>query len=188
MGASGWEYYAPYQADISMAFQKLCESVYPEVAQQFPTLTERIAQLEDELKHLDSLYPQSQTDAHQAELQESHEDELFYSLKRLRALPEPRTIQEKIYELHIICEPDGTGTILDMRGIASEPGYFEIAPLSEEDLIDLFGTTQPTREMIEIKKIKRAIFEHQRSQMGSYIVVFTNGEPSEIYFVGFSGD
>ena len=188
MGASGWEYYAPYQADIRMAFQKLCESVYPEVAQRFPTRIERIAQLEDDIQHLDSLYPESQTDAHQAELRESHEDELLYSLKRLRALPEPKTIHEKIYELPIICEPEGTGTILDMRGIASEPGYFEIAPLSEEGLMDLFGTIQPTREMLEIEKTKRAIFAHQQSQMGSYIVVFASGKPSEIYFLGISGD
>lgn len=188
MGASSWEYYVPYQADISVALQKLCESVYLEVAQKYPTRIERIAQLEDDIKHLDGLYPHSQTDAHQAELRESHADDLLYSLKRLRALPEPTTIQEKIYELHIICEPDGTGTILDMRGIANEPSYFEIAPLSEKKLVDILGTSQPTRELIEIKKIKRAIIEHQRSQMGSYIIVYKNGQPDEIYFVGFSGD
>ena len=30
MGASSWEYYVPYQPDISVALQKLCESGYRE--------------------------------------------------------------------------------------------------------------------------------------------------------------
>ena len=95
MGASSWEYYVPYQADIRAALQKLCESVYPEVAQKYPTRIERIAQLEDDIKHLAGVYPQSQIDAHQAELRESHADDLLYSLKRLRALPDQLSFRQR---------------------------------------------------------------------------------------------
>jgi len=186
MGASGWEYYVPYEADISVAFQRLCESVYLEVAKWFPTRTEQIARLENDLQRLDTLYPQSRYDAHQAELRESHESEIVLALKRLRSLPEPKTAQERIHELRLICGTDGTGTILDMRGVSGKPDYFEVAPLTNEALVEFFGTAQPTREIVEANK--RAIFDCQRSQMGSYVILYANGQPSEIYLVGFSGD
>jgi hypothetical protein len=60
MGASEWGYYALYEDDINSAFQKLCAFVYREVAKNFPTRTEQIAELEYDLQCLDNLYPQAQ--------------------------------------------------------------------------------------------------------------------------------
>jgi hypothetical protein len=186
MGASGWEYYVPYEADMSIAFQKLRESIYPEVAKEYPTRVEQIADLENELQRLDSMYPLSKQDFDQAERRQSHEDYIVDRLKRLRSLPEPVTIQERIKELRLICGEDGTGTILDMKQISAKPGYSEVAPLTNQELVNLFGTVQPTRDMIEANK--RTIFGLRPSQMGSYVILYANDEPSEIYFVGFSGD
>jgi len=186
MGASTWEYYVPYEANINAAFLKLCEAVYPEVAKWHPARSEQIAQLENELQRLDALYPHSKQDPHQAEIRESHEEDIVNALERLRTLPEPRTTQERIIELRLICGVDGTGTILDMKGVSTKPGYFEIAPLPNEELISLFNTVQPTKSMIEINKHR--LFSLWKIQMGNYIILYTGDQPSEIYFAGSSGD
>ena len=44
---------------------------------------------------------------------------------------------------------DGTRSILDIESIADEPDFGVAAPLDEGKLEALFGTTQPTHEMIE---------------------------------------
>jgi hypothetical protein len=43
----------------------------------------------------------------------------------------------------------GTRSILDITRIADEPDYSAACPLSSGDLMELLGTTQPTRDLIE---------------------------------------
>jgi hypothetical protein len=49
----------------------------------------------------------------------------------------------------------------------------------------LFGTDQPTHEMIEQSD---ELFEGIERAQGIYIVVYKDGRPDEIFFAGYSCD
>jgi hypothetical protein len=114
----------------------------------------------------------------------------------------PHLPATSIVEVVRACDASGTGSILDMIGIADEPrppGFcledaFEsgvdpmfsmVAPLASEQLIDLFGTERPSRAMIETND---AYYELIDRGLGLYIVAYEGDEPSEIFFAGYSFD
>jgi hypothetical protein len=82
-------------------------------------------------------------------------------------------------------DADGTRSILDMERISDEPDYGAVTPMSDDDLVEMFGTTKPTREMIESNE---ELFEALERGQGVYIVAYRDGTPSEIFFAGYSFD
>ena len=82
-------------------------------------------------------------------------------------------------------DADGTRSILDMERISAEPDYGAVTPLSDEALIDLFGTTKPTREMLESSD---ELFESLERGQGVYVVAYQDDKPSELFFAGYSFD
>jgi hypothetical protein len=82
-------------------------------------------------------------------------------------------------------DADGTRSILDMERVSDDPDYGAVTPVSEEDLVDLFGTSKPTREMIESNE---DLFEALERGQGVYIVAYRDDKPSEIFFAGYSFD
>jgi hypothetical protein len=90
----------------------------------------------------------------------------------------------------------GTRSVLDMAGgISTTPRDGCVSPLSRERLIKLFGTTTPTRELVERSLRPRAwvergtwLPEHIDRGRGIYVVVYRNGEPAECFFAGYSFD
>jgi hypothetical protein len=93
----------------------------------------------------------------------------------------PPTIEEAVANM----EADGTGSILDMMHVSDEADFCSVCPLAKEELIRLFGTDKPTREMIEAKS---EFYEDIERGQGVYIVVYQNERPSEIFFGGYSFD
>lgn len=91
------------------------------------------------------------------------------------------SIEEAIEE----ADADGTRSILDMERLSDEPDYGAITPLSDDDLVNLFGTATPTREMIESND---NLFEAIDRGQGVYIVAYQDGKPSAIFFAGYSFD
>jgi hypothetical protein len=91
------------------------------------------------------------------------------------------SIEEAIEE----ADADGTRSILDMMTVADEPDFNAVSPLPPEDLMELFGTDKPTREMIEVND---ELFEALERGQGVYVVVYKDGRPSEIFFAGYSFD
>ncbi len=79
----------------------------------------------------------------------------------------------------------GTRSILDMTRISARPDFGAVAPLDEDELMDLFGTVKPTRAHIEANE---AIFDQIERGQGMYVVVYENDEPSQVYFAGYSYD
>jgi hypothetical protein len=79
---------------------------------------------------------------------------------------------------------DGTRSILDLERVATEPKFGAVAPLPAAVLLDLYGTTRPTREMVEQGADSESI---ERGQ-GIYIVCYQEGQPTEIFFAGLSCD
>jgi hypothetical protein len=80
---------------------------------------------------------------------------------------------------------DGTRSILDMVSISDTTDYQVVSPLNELKLIELFGTTHPSRAQVETSD---TLFEILERGKGVYLVVYEEGQPSEIFFAGYSFD
>jgi hypothetical protein len=114
-------------------------------------------------------------------------------------------------------DADGTRSILDIFRVSDSPcpmsrenrsfllsqGNYQILeeifntafPLPSEQLLALFGTQQPTHDMIE-----SVIFDNTGSEASDifwesidrgtarYIIVFANNQPNEVFFIGYSFD
>ena len=80
---------------------------------------------------------------------------------------------------------DGTRSILDLDHVSDFPEYFAIAPLDDKVLLDLYGTTMPTHEMVEQEM--DFLDDVERGQ-GVYIVLYRDGQPDEIFIAGYSFD
>jgi hypothetical protein len=175
MGASSWNYFVPYQSDISKALKELREEVFQrgEYYQRPPYWKEMT--FEDFLPPI-------------PDLTKEEKEEYLIDFQKLQALPEPISI-ETLIEWNA---EDGTHSIIDITEISPTPSFGTAAPLSDEELTGFFGTEKPSREMIERKKEKLDIYLQQElgryQGEATYIIVYKDSEPYEIYFIGYSGD
>ncbi len=80
---------------------------------------------------------------------------------------------------------DGTRSILDIEKVADEPDFGVAAPLDDEALQEFYGTTQPTRKMIEQDK---SFTEDLERGHCVYTFAYKDGKPDEIFFAGYSFD
>ena len=99
--------------------------------------------------------------------------------------PAPGAKHRTIAEALEATETEGTRSILDLDRIADTPGHFRVTPLDPATLEEHFGTTKPTLEMVEENT---DFFEDIERGEGIYIVLYDNGEPSELFFAGYSFD
>lgn len=121
--------------------------------------------------------------------------------------PKPGPQHASIDEAREAAAEDGTRSILDIDAIVHHPrpprdeppdamelaafleraegSVCKAAPLAEDDLRKLFGTTRPTRQQIEVCE---DLFEQIDRGEAIYIVVYDDGEPAQIYFAGYSFD
>lgn len=95
--------------------------------------------------------------------------------------------------------PSGTRSILDIRGISAQPMWFHATPLPDSVLVQLFKTAKPSRELVEAVLLNRTTksegFDLDRVfwdpiERGTarYFVTYKDGEPDQIFFVGYSLD
>jgi hypothetical protein len=88
-------------------------------------------------------------------------------------------------------DADGTRSILDLDRVSPTPNDGEDAPfqtvfpLADETLEELFGTREPTREMVLESD---DLWERLDRGWGVYVVLFSGEKPTEIYFAGYSFD
>lgn len=99
--------------------------------------------------------------------------------------PAPGAQHDSIEEALEDSDADGTRSILDMERVGEVPDYGVVAPLPKEELMNLFGTDRPTREMVESSD---ELFDALERGQGVYVVVYEGGRPSEIFFAGYSFD
>jgi hypothetical protein len=87
----------------------------------------------------------------------------------------------------------GTRSILDLvelsdiphEKFAMMPRFGVMAPLSPDDLIELYGTERPGHEQV----VRNTDFYDWIDRgLGIYIVVHDGDRPSELYFAGYSFD
>ena len=80
---------------------------------------------------------------------------------------------------------DGTRSILDISRVGSESDYFTASPLTLETVEELYGTKQPTREMVDRNM---GFMEEVERGKCVYLVLYEDGHPAEICFAGYSFD
>jgi len=99
--------------------------------------------------------------------------------------PSPGAAHNSIEEALEDAAEDGTRSILDIQAVAAQPDFCVAAPLSAGLLESHFGTTRPTREMIENHM---DFLEDLERGHGVYLVAYKDGAPDEIFFAGYSFD
>ena len=99
--------------------------------------------------------------------------------------PAPGAQHASIEEAMEDAAEDGTRSILDLFSISESPEFCTASPLPEAYLLDLYGTTKPTREMVEKNM---GFFDHIERGQGVYIILYTDGHPDGIFFAGYSFD
>jgi hypothetical protein len=101
------------------------------------------------------------------------------------ASPAPGPQHGDIDEALAESSPDGSRSILDISMISSEPDFLSAAPLSDAALKSYFGTTQPSRAMLESNT---PYMEGVQRGQAIYIVLYDEGVPTELFFAGYSFD
>jgi hypothetical protein len=172
MGASGWHYFTPYQADIGKAMRELQEDVFQR--DDYYKLDYLDDNVDTMIDSLDSLLPQYLRDM-------MHHDA---HVLRGTGSSEPTTIEA----LRDWNAESGTHSIIDILSVDEEPEIGIAAPLPDTELIRLFGTTRPTRTMIEVPGMIETLMDLRGRGEGTYIIVYHHEQPDEIFFTGFSGD
>ena len=99
--------------------------------------------------------------------------------------PDPGAAHATIQEAFEASGADGTRSIIDMDRTGETPDYGVMTQMPEDLVFELFGTPQPTREVIEDAGAVASVME--RGQ-GMYTIVYRDGRPAEILFVGMSYD
>ena len=181
MGASDWDYFVPYQSDINKALQELREQVFRNDRYYSPKPT-RVINTDD---------PATMPEMVRKQLLYLMEHQIGVDDKGAHKPPTTK-LPTTIEELIALNGEEGTHSILDIDTIASSPSFGVGAPLSKEELIQFFGTDQPTHAMIDEKK--RELSRSLQKSLGrykyeaTYVIVYRDDMPDEIFFTGYSGD
>ena len=101
------------------------------------------------------------------------------------ASPSPRAQHSSIEQAREAAGADGTRSILDIESVGEIPDFGTAAPIDQTTLVDLYDTTQPTREMLESDP---ALFDHVERGEARYVIVYQDGQPNELLFLGYSYD
>ena len=99
--------------------------------------------------------------------------------------PAPGNKHRTIEAAQEAADADGTRSILDIERIGEEPDFSTAAAVPPEELEEIFGTSKPTRAMVEDNF---DFFESVERGHGIYIVLYEGEKPSEILFAGVSFD
>jgi hypothetical protein len=99
--------------------------------------------------------------------------------------PAPGPRHASIEDARQDASADGTRSILDLDHVADVPDFCAAAPLPDDVLLDLYGTTTPTRAAVERDM---DFFEEIERGHGVYVVLYRDGRPDEILFAGYSFD
>jgi hypothetical protein len=99
--------------------------------------------------------------------------------------PSPGAQHRTIADAMEDADANGTRSILDIERIGESPDYCTASPLNDEILQELYGTSRPTSEMVEDNM---DFLEDIERGQAVYIILYSNGAPSELLFAGYSFD
>lgn len=189
MGSDPWHYFTPYNADLNAVLQNLKEQEFRAGRYGFDYWFNQTRFALEESISLDfSNIPEEFIRL--VNQPKPSADELIEEYGSLQAAME--TVLEE-------SAPEGTSSILDMTHISDQPEMCAVCPLSVNELLEIFQTTEPTRKTIETILLNEAetedwwepwaaFWESINRGEGRYIIVYEEGEPTEIFFAGYSFD
>lgn len=99
--------------------------------------------------------------------------------------PAPGARHASIADAFDDADADGTRSILDLDRVADEPDFGVVTPMGDDTLLEAFGTTRPTRAMVEEAD---DFWEDIERGQGICIVLYKDDRPDEIFFAGYSYD
>jgi len=99
--------------------------------------------------------------------------------------PAPGARHRTIDDALAASDADGTRSILDISAIGDDPDFGVASPLPSELLESLYGTTQPT--LAEVEANMEFLEDVERGH-AVYAVCYTDGNPTELVFAGYSYD
>ncbi len=86
-------------------------------------------------------------------------------------------------------DASGTQTILDIQEISEERLPGTVSPLESLELLNVFGTEIPTVDLVEDEdEVPGEIFDFIGRGQSVYIVLYKDGQPEKLLFVGYSYD
>jgi hypothetical protein len=179
MGASGWGYFTPYQPDPEAALQKLRQEVFARGEYYKPWDPVR--------SHFELMLAQTPPEERASmSPEEWAAREQFLQSPPAFSLPPPDPLPANIEELLAFNAESGTHTILDITRTSDHPAFAAAEPLGDDVLIASYGTNQPTRQQVESCPL--AWSQPLENWHAVYFVVYKDGQPDEIVFLGNSGD
>ena len=169
MGASAWHYFIPYKENIQEALEELRQTEFQEgryyrPGANLPTTFEEWAQ--------------------QLNLTTEQVEQFKEGFAQLKA--KSKITPTSIDELLELNEGSGTHSILDIFEIGTSTDEDESGTISKGELVRLFGTEQPNHQMVEEKTNELLGFRGRN--FCTYLVVYKEGQPYELFFTGYSGD
>ena len=192
MSGTGWSYVAPYQDDIEKALEELRQDVFDRGEYERPR------DALDNLNDFEGLGFFSTDERGRREIiAEFSAESLNVLIERvgvaglrteLRSLTDAPVLT-RIDDLRALqcLSADGTHSILDITRVASEPGFGAVVPVPPEEVIRLFGTDKPNRQMIE-DALRWGKLDPGPRWQAVCLIAYDDDRPTSIYFVGSSGD
>lgn len=210
--SDAWEYYVPYQDSIEKALKELQEREF--LSQRYGRFliqkgldshgAENFLQVCDFPKQL--IFDDAQITPEMLLYKYNGlSSEVFEELKASAARATPKALLQKyggweaaVGILRELWGGWGTQSILDIEGISEEPEQGFASAFHDEDLRRMFGTTQPSRAVLNEFLIKETgvepedqiqstgFFDSIGKGEGRYIILFQGERPSDIYWVGYS--
>ncbi len=99
--------------------------------------------------------------------------------------PAPGKQHDTIEDVLEDSDEDGTRSILDMNLVSEVNGYCVARILTDDELNNYFGTSKPTREMVENNFV---FFNDIERGKGVCITIYKDNHPDELFFSGYSFD
>ena len=193
MGATTWEYFAPFARDIEAALKRLRKKTFREgkYARMIPpgaTLFKDAHGAAD-IKTIEQHIRKKAGESYFQwilRVQDALNRRLEAQSKHGKG-KRPGSIEELLSEQG----QNGTHSILDIGQVSPTRKFKAVSPMPPSRLWELFGTDKPTRKMVESKLgtmelLKDPMISEQ--WQGVYFTVYHDGHPDEICFMGTSGD
>jgi hypothetical protein len=201
MGGQLWHYFVPHDNDVAAALLKLRRDVFARgdyVSGDGMTPAERRDLLDEvrpeldpwleKTRELSASLPPELADLYVGAAEQFKSEVLKGEDGGDDEEEKPQTIDE-LLEMRA---ESGTSSILDITHISDEPEFGALCPMPPEHVRQLFGTNQPTRQMVESKIGLPELADDDEVIMegwqGYYFTVYRDGRPHELFFVGSSGD
>jgi hypothetical protein len=180
MGASEWFYEVSYRDDVDGALSDLRDDVFsrgdyfrpwepegPFAEMDREELVESSLAIIDEIGDVGDSVPG-----------------ISESVESIRAGGQPTSIEAARF----LSLESGTHSILDCERVTGSPEVCSVAPLTDEELMLLFGSAKPLTETI--RSLHDGVFETLALERyeGRFMVGYRGELPESLFFFGVSGD